>query len=70
MQFCYRDLAVELRQKLGDWVRVVQLLKAGSDGGDDTRLEYAYNAIGDYYADRQHWLEREIYSLFMRLPLF
>lgn len=56
-----KDLAVELRQKLGDWVRVVQLLKAGSDGGDDTRLEYAYNAIGDYYADRQHWSKAVVY---------
>ena len=30
--FC-RDLAVDLRMKLGDWFRVVQLLKSGSGGG-------------------------------------
>ncbi|XP_072032249.1 WD repeat-containing protein 35-like isoform X2 [Amphiura filiformis] len=50
-----RDLAVNLRIKLGDWFRVVQLLKAGSGGGDDTQLIQAWNAIGDYYADRQKW---------------
>ena len=49
-----RDLAVSLRKKLGDWFRVVQLLKTGS-GGDDLQLEEAWNAIGDYYADRQKW---------------
>jgi len=27
--FCTRDLAVDLRMKLGDWFRVVQLLKTG-----------------------------------------
>ena len=50
-----RDLAVALRKKLGDWFRVVQLLKQGSAGGDDTQLEEAWNSIGDYYADRQKW---------------
>ncbi|XP_031567757.1 WD repeat-containing protein 35-like isoform X2 [Actinia tenebrosa] len=50
-----RDLAVELRVKLGDWFRVVQLLKTGGGGGDDQLLEQAWNAIGDYYADRQKW---------------
>eukprot|EP00794_Sanderia_malayensis_P012081 gene12081-13325_t len=49
-----RDLAVDLRMKLGDWFRVVQLLKSGG-GGDDVLLEKAWNAIGDYYADRQKW---------------
>ncbi|XP_066268365.1 WD repeat-containing protein 35-like isoform X1 [Branchiostoma lanceolatum] len=50
-----RDLAVNLRVKLGDWFRVVQLLKTGSGGGEDVLLEQAWNAIGDYYADRQKW---------------
>ena len=31
--FCCRDLAVDLRLKLGDWFRVVQLLKTGGGGG-------------------------------------
>ena len=44
-----------LRRKLGDWFRVVQLLKQGTAGGDDTQLEDAWNQIGGYYADRQKW---------------
>ena len=72
---CYRDLAVDLKMKLGDWFRVVQLLKTGGGAGtcvheqmthnddefnplmpgDDTLLIQAWNAIGDYYADRQKW---------------
>ncbi|XP_065296308.2 WD repeat-containing protein 35 isoform X2 [Dermacentor albipictus] len=50
-----RDLAVSLRKMLGDWFRVVQLLKSGNSGTDDRQLEEAWNAIGDYYADRHKW---------------
>lgn len=48
-----KDLAIELRMRLGDWFRVVQLLQSG--GGDDQLLQLAWNKIGDYYADRQKW---------------
>ncbi|KFV77076.1 WD repeat-containing protein 35, partial [Dryobates pubescens] len=50
-----RDLAIGLRIKLGDWFRVLQLLKSGSGDSDDALLEQAHNAIGDYFADRQKW---------------
>lgn len=50
-----RDLAISLRIKLGDWFRVLQLLKSGSGEGDDVLLVQAYNAVGDYFADRQKW---------------
>ncbi|XP_036118510.1 WD repeat-containing protein 35 isoform X2 [Molossus molossus] len=50
-----RDLAIGLRLKLGDWFRVLQLLKTGSGDADDSLLEQAHNAIGDYFADRQKW---------------
>lgn len=46
-----KDLAVELRMRLGDWFRVVQLVQTG--GGDDDLLQLAWDRIGDYYADRQ-----------------
>ncbi|XP_069691780.1 WD repeat-containing protein 35 isoform X3 [Periplaneta americana] len=49
-----RDLAISLREKLGDWFRVVQLLKMGS-GGTDVQMEIAWNSIGDYFAHRQNW---------------
>ncbi|XP_039604109.1 WD repeat-containing protein 35 isoform X1 [Polypterus senegalus] len=58
-----RDLAISLRIKLGDWFRVVQLLKSGSGDSDDTLLEQAYNAIGDYFADRQKWMNAVQYYL-------
>ncbi|XP_060089548.1 WD repeat-containing protein 35 isoform X2 [Heteronotia binoei] len=50
-----RDLAISLRIKLGDGFRVLQLLKTGSGHADDSLLEQAHNAIGDYFADRQKW---------------
>ena len=45
---------MSLRKKLGDWFKVIHLLKNGG-GGDDVQLEEAWNAVGDYYADRQKW---------------
>jgi len=50
-----RDLAIGLRIKLGDWFRVLQLLKTGTGASDDALVEQAHNAIGDYFADRQKW---------------
>jgi WD repeat-containing protein 35 len=54
-----KDLAVELRTRLGDWFRVVHLIQNGA--GDDSLLNKAYNNIGDYYADRQKWLKASKY---------
>ncbi|TMW62517.1 hypothetical protein Poli38472_005135 [Pythium oligandrum] len=48
-----KDLAIDLRQRLGDWFRVVQLVQSG--GGNDTLLVHAWNMIGEYYADRHKW---------------
>jgi WD repeat-containing protein 35 len=49
-----KDLAIELRMRLGDWLRVVQLVQTGG-AGDDELLQLAWNRIGDYYAERQKW---------------
>ncbi|KAJ0409897.1 hypothetical protein P43SY_005791 [Pythium insidiosum] len=49
-----KDLAIELRQRLGDWFRVVQLGQS-TGGGHDTLLVHAWNMIGEYYADRHKW---------------
>ena len=51
-----RDLAIQLRRKLGDWFKVLQLLKSGG-GGTDRDIEEAWNCIGDYYSDRHKWDE-------------
>ncbi|XP_073481441.1 WD repeat-containing protein 35 isoform X2 [Aquarana catesbeiana] len=58
-----RDLAISLRIKLGDWFRVLQLLRTGAGDSDDALLEQAYNAIGDYFADRQKWLNAVQYYI-------
>ncbi|KAM8834110.1 WD repeat-containing protein 35 [Synchiropus picturatus] len=58
-----RDLAINLRIKLGDWFSVLQLLQSGSGDSDDALMEQAYNAIGDYYADRQKWAKAEQYYI-------
>ncbi|XP_030627741.1 WD repeat-containing protein 35 isoform X2 [Chanos chanos] len=58
-----RNLAISLRIKLGDWFRVLHLLKTGSGDSDDALLEQAYNAIGDYFADRQKWVNAVQYYL-------
>ncbi|XP_014880657.1 WD repeat-containing protein 35-like [Poecilia latipinna] len=58
-----RDLAINLRIKLGDWFKVLQLLDTGSGYSDDALLAQANNGIGDYFADRQKWVKAVPYYL-------
>ncbi|KAJ3204187.1 WD repeat-containing protein 35 [Entophlyctis luteolus] len=58
-----KDLAIHLRTQMGDWFRVVQLIKSGGSG-DDAMLEKAWNSIGDYYYERQRWWGEKICSSF------
>jgi WD repeat-containing protein 35 len=53
--FLSRDLAYQLRRKLGDWFRVVQILQSGAIASDAMQNE-AWNELGDFYYDRQQWL--------------
>ncbi|KAJ3300442.1 WD repeat-containing protein 35 [Borealophlyctis nickersoniae] len=55
-----KDLAIDFRVRLGDWFRVVQLIKGGG-GGDDVMLENAWSCIGDHYYDRQKWSQAATY---------
>ncbi|KAG5510843.1 hypothetical protein JKF63_07915 [Porcisia hertigi] len=48
-----KDLALDLRHRLGDWFGVVRLVQEG--GGDEALLLKAWENIGDHYADRQKW---------------
>ncbi len=48
-----KDLAIELRIRLGQWFRVLQLLQSG--GGSDELLTLTRNKIGDHFVDRQKW---------------
>ena len=54
-----KDLAIDLRMRLGDWFRVLQLVQSGA--GDDALQTAAWNKIGHYYADRQKWAKAEQY---------
>lgn len=54
LQMEQRQLAVDLRQRLGDWFRVVKLVES-HDGNDEQTLIKAWDNIGEYYSDRQKW---------------
>ncbi|EJD74175.1 WD repeat protein 35 [Loa loa] len=56
-----RDLAIELREKMNDWFRIVEILQKSRQPGDDELLKKAWNHIGDYYAERQKWKQAESY---------
>ncbi len=49
-----RDLAYQLRRKVGDWFRVVQIIQSGAIASDAMQSE-AWNELGDFYFDRQQW---------------
>lgn len=48
-----KDLALDMRRKLGDWPKVVQLIEQGA--GNDEDLKKAYKMLGDYSAERGKW---------------
>jgi WD repeat-containing protein 35 len=49
-----RDLAIDLRQKLCDWFRTVQLYKMGP-GISDQQMEQAWREIGNSFANTKAW---------------
>ncbi|XP_017782759.1 PREDICTED: WD repeat-containing protein 35 [Nicrophorus vespilloides] len=49
-----RDLALILRQTLGDWFRVIQIMKNGVSA-PDLVLNVAYNSTADYFAHFNNW---------------
>ncbi|XP_066155495.1 WD repeat-containing protein 35 [Euwallacea fornicatus] len=48
------DLALTLRQTLGDWFRVIQILKNGATA-PDYLLKTAYNSTADYFSHFNNW---------------
>lgn len=48
-----KDLALDMRVRIGDWVRVLQLIDQGV--GNDELITTSYNSIGDHYAERFRW---------------
>jgi WD repeat-containing protein 35 len=56
------DLAVDLRMRLGDWIRVAQVLKTSpSAATSDVVLENAWSRIGDSLFDRQQYQQAAAY---------
>ncbi|KAL5245231.1 hypothetical protein ACI65C_012641 [Semiaphis heraclei] len=52
-----KDLAVILHQKLGNWFKVVELLKSSSSliGISGLTMNLAWQGIGDHFLDNQQW---------------
>lgn len=48
-----KDLAIKFRKRIGDHMRVVQLLQTG--GGNDKLIKDAWDRIGQYFTDRFKW---------------
>ncbi|XP_071440698.1 WD repeat-containing protein 35 [Hetaerina americana] len=60
-----RDLALTLREKLGDWQSALQLMHSGGSGGhvEDWRREQACNEAGDLLAVSGEWSRaKEMYT--------
>jgi WD repeat-containing protein 35 len=55
-----QDLAVALRQRLGDLFQSMQLMKNGA-AVDDFQMKQAVAAIGDYYYERKQWQQAASY---------
>jgi WD repeat-containing protein 35 len=49
-----KDLAVDLRVRMGDWFKVLSLIQTGG-AGDDKQLQDALTKIGEQYADNLQW---------------
>jgi len=45
---------LQLRQILGDWFRVIQILKNGTSASDIV-LEMAYNSTAEYFTHYNNW---------------
>jgi len=66
----HRDLAVILYQKLGNWFKVVELLKSSSSllGISGLTMNLAWHGIGDHFLDNQHWcVLQQIYNIILYL---
>ena len=62
-----KDLALDMRVRIGDWVRVLQLIDQGV--GNDELITTSYNSIGDHYAERFRWKKAAShYALAQNIP--
>lgn len=57
--FHYRDLAMALRRKLGDWARVSELQNAATS--TDLENKSTYNQMGNFFGDRHQYTQASRY---------
>ena len=48
------DLAIAMLKSIGDWSRVLQLMKSGNSASD-AGMNEAWNAIGQQFFDKHNW---------------
>lgn len=56
-----KDLAIELRSTLGQYQRVVELLKSDFGASDDMQMRDALCSLGDQFADNHNWEEAVVH---------
>ena len=56
-----KDLAVQMRKRIGDYQRVVQLLRTGGGGITDDEIRNALDQIGNSYSDVFKWKKASQY---------
>ena len=56
-----KDLAIELRKSLGQYQRVVELLRSDYGASDDLQMRDALCSLGDQFADNHNWDEAVIH---------
>ncbi|KAI6173956.1 WD repeat-containing protein 35 [Aphelenchoides besseyi] len=49
------DLAIDMRTKMHDYFRVLQILQTSSGPGDDVLLQRVWKNVGDFFMERQKW---------------
>lgn len=59
MSLTYRDLALALRRKLGDWSRVAELQNSATS--TDSENLSTYNQMGSYFGDRHQYVQASRY---------
>lgn len=65
---CYRkmdrrDLAIQMRMRVGDWTKVLQMAKDGGSAVGEEVLQTAYNELGNFHAQRMQFDQAAQYYL-------
>uniref|UniRef100_A0A0K0FYV2 ANAPC4_WD40 domain-containing protein n=1 Tax=Strongyloides venezuelensis TaxID=75913 RepID=A0A0K0FYV2_STRVS len=47
-----RDLAIDMRKKMNDWFRILQILQTSKCSGDDILLQQTWKHVGDHFLEK------------------